>query len=163
MQIRGHQTAQRLHNQLNETIDLCFIDASHFYGDGRVTQLGVLPDYKEFAPHCKIVMFHEVLDYDNWISYGDGGVPKFWSDLKAVVEPSRILEFVQQPGIYPPTLGSRDWDRAACSGPHRAPAATSSISMEEAWCHTMVCLAQHQGPATVLICRSLSVAFGFTF
>ena len=105
VQIRREQHAQKLHGQLNETIDLCFIDASHFYGDGRVAKHGVLPDYLEFAPHCKIVMFHDVVDYDNWVSYGDGGVPKFWSDLKTNVDPSRIREFVQQPGIYPPTLG----------------------------------------------------------
>lgn len=39
------------------TLDLCFIDAAHNYGKG--VNHGVLHDYVEFAPYCKIVMFHD--------------------------------------------------------------------------------------------------------
>ena len=138
------------------TIDLCFIDAAHNYGTS--ANHGVLHDYKEFAPYCKIAMFHDgarlplphatlrhsktpprgrarapgpslctslpgypaavhtetegrvhcfrtVVDYDVGKAFADGGVSRFWADLKANTPSERVFEFIQQPGIYPSTLG----------------------------------------------------------
>jgi len=85
------------------TLDLCFIDAAHNYGKG--VNHGVVHDYVEFAPYCKIAMFHDVVDYDVGKAFEDGGVSRFWADLKANTPSERVVEFIQQPGVYPSTLG----------------------------------------------------------
>ena len=94
------QPMLRSHFRFDEAskIDLCFIDASH-------TMKDVKDDYLQFWPHCKYVMFHDVFDHDTAASFSDGGVPRFWADLKANLHRERWVEFAAQKAIFPTTLG----------------------------------------------------------
>ena len=105
-QTDGGQVAPRLVKPDQPTIDLCHIDGDHHYGHPRTGYAsGVLYDYVEFAPYCKTLMFHDVFDFDTYRMDPYGGSTRFWADVKANLPPSRVHEFVQQPGIFPPTLG----------------------------------------------------------
>lgn len=72
-------------------IDLCFIDADHSYD-------GVRVDYLTLAPHCRVIMFHDIVDGTARARGGGGGVPAFWSELvRTIDDPGRVREFVEQP------------------------------------------------------------------
>lgn len=81
---------------LRGRVGLCFIDANHSYA-------AVRADYEQLAPHCRAVMFHDVVDADLW-NTADRGVPAFWAHLKANLAPARVREFTQG-AVYPPSLG----------------------------------------------------------
>ena len=53
----GRTHARSMVAPTEPTLDLCFIDAAHNYGEG--ANYGVVHDYVEFAPYCKIAMFHD--------------------------------------------------------------------------------------------------------
>ena len=78
-------------------IDLCLIDAGHSYD-------AVLQDYRELAPRCAHILFHDIADFDCWKN-ANGGPARFWANLKSNLHRSRWVEFVSQPDIFPPTFG----------------------------------------------------------
>lgn len=83
-----------------ELIDVCYIDAYHSYA-------AVRADFERVGPYCRLVLFHDVYDWSSFASPRmRGGVPAFWAHLKANVRnSSRILEIVDNRGIFPPSLG----------------------------------------------------------
>jgi hypothetical protein len=93
-------------------IDLCLIDASHTYADVRA-------DYTEFAPRCKHIMFHDIVDYDEVTQAGfAGGVPRFWADLKANLNRAPLGRIYGAEGDLPVDAWTRSG--AAARGRHRA-------------------------------------------
>ncbi len=85
-------------NKLVEnSIDLCFVDAGHALQD-------LVNDYHDMQPRCANMMFHDVSDFDCWRNAG-GGPARFWAGLKSRVHRERWTEFVSQPDIFPPTFG----------------------------------------------------------
>ncbi|KAL1495909.1 hypothetical protein AB1Y20_014552 [Prymnesium parvum] len=85
------------------SVDLCFIDGDHSYG-------GVRLDYEMVADLCRLVMFHDIMDWDSFDFFSARkdkyhGVPAFWAHLKANVNRARVREFTAQAAIFPPTLG----------------------------------------------------------
>ena len=86
------------HLRRGTQIDLCFIDGDHHYAP-------VLADFEEFAPSCRLVAFHDIVDFDCAMGDQGDGVPRFWADLKANLNPADYVEFIQQPGVFPPSLG----------------------------------------------------------
>jgi len=82
----------------HEHLDLCFIDGDHH-------ARGVLDDFIEFAPSCRLCMFHDIVDFDVAMMTADEGVPRFWASATANLPSSAYVEFVQQPGRYPASLG----------------------------------------------------------
>lgn len=79
------------------TFDLCLLDALHDFR-------GVYADYDEMAPQCRIVMFHDIVQFESFHQSG-GGVPRFWSMLVRAAGRERTVDFVQQPGTFPTVLG----------------------------------------------------------
>ena len=88
-------------------IDVCFIDACHDYWCAR-------SDYESFAPHCRYIMFHDVIDFE--VLIGDppwGGVVGLWAQIVSNSQRSRVEEFFSQPGTYPTRFG------ISVLGPHK--------------------------------------------
>jgi hypothetical protein len=84
----------------HELIDVCFIDAVHTYR-------AVRRDYERMQDYCKVAMFHDIYDWTSWSTRKfNGGVAAFWAHLKANVRnSSRIIEIVDNRGLFPPSLG----------------------------------------------------------
>lgn len=101
----GTPTASNIVLPSKPTLDLCFVDGDHAYGVPGKQKSGAMIDYMEFAPYCKLAMFHDIVDFDTFRLDKYGGSTRFWADVKSNVDPTRVHEFVQQPGIFPPTLG----------------------------------------------------------
>ena len=83
--------------------DLCFIDGDHSHD-------GVLSDYQDFAPRCRMLMFHDIQSWDLAIGMRDkqsvgGSVPLFWARLSAHLPRSRIVEITEQVSDDLPLFG----------------------------------------------------------
>jgi hypothetical protein len=80
------QTAEDFRDQ---ECDLAFIDADHTYD-------GCRRDYEMIGRSAKICAFHDVQDkYVSATPANNGGVPKFWQELKAATHPpDQVFEYL---------------------------------------------------------------------
>jgi hypothetical protein len=68
--------------------DLCLIDGLHSFD-------GVAADYEHVGRYAKICAFHDINDeYVEQHAGNDGGVPRFWSELKAAPQERELHEFL---------------------------------------------------------------------
>ena len=83
--------------QPGRVFDVCLLDALHEFD-------GVYEDYAQLAPHCKSILFHDIVQFDSFKQQG-GGVPRFWSMLVRQAGRRRTVDFVNQPGVFPTVMG----------------------------------------------------------
>lgn len=81
----------------SDVFSLCFLDAVHKFRDA-------LADLSQFAPHCRIVFFHDIVEFNSFKEQG-GGMPHLWSWIVRLAGRKRVAEFTQQAGVYPPNMG----------------------------------------------------------
>lgn len=72
------------------TLDLCFIDGEHEYKSVRA-------NVKFFAPMCKFLLFHDIIDVDT------KGVRYMWSQIKSQTQ--NVKECTQQAGTNRKNFG----------------------------------------------------------
>lgn len=71
----------------DRSFDLCFIDGDHRYD--RVAR-----DYENVGRHAAICAFHDIVDEFVQAAPGhDGGVPRFWAEVKDKEDGNRVKEF----------------------------------------------------------------------
>ena len=99
MQAAGAYRSHSSHSgrPARRAFDVCLLDALHEFN-------GVYEDYARLAPHCRRILFHDIVQFDSFKQQG-GGVPRFWSMLVRQAGRRRTVDFVAQPGVFPTVMG----------------------------------------------------------